>query len=76
MTALLRQTNYRAAIVQRGLDAALTYQEIADRDGVSCPRPRLQHVGASTRWRDTEDHARCLLLQGVCRIHMGLSDVT
>ncbi len=40
MTALLRQTNHRAAIVQRGLDAGLTYQQIAERDGVSLARVR------------------------------------
>jgi hypothetical protein len=40
MTALLRKTNHRAAIVQRGLDDGLTFQQIADRDGVSLARVR------------------------------------
>jgi hypothetical protein len=40
MTNLLRQTNHRAAIVRRGLDEGLTYQQIADRDGVSLSRVR------------------------------------
>lgn len=40
MTNLLRQTSHRAAIVQRGLDDGLTFQQIADRDGVSLARVR------------------------------------
>ena len=33
MTTLLRQTNHRAAIVQRGLDEGLSFQQIADEMG-------------------------------------------